>query len=432
MEALSRKGLIRGMRRWDLVAMAMNSIIGAGIFGLPAKVYAQTGSYSLIAFAVCASVVALIVLCFAEVSSRFDATGGPYLYAREAFGPTLGFGIGWLLWLVRLTAFAANCNLLVQYVAYFWPAVDSGIWRASLISSVVLALTIVNILGIRETALVSNLFTIGKLAPLILFIAIGLFFIAPQNYSFEARPSYGAFSNSVLLLIYAFTGFEMAVIPAGEARDPQRNIPFAVLAAIFLVALLFIAIQFVCIGTLPELSTAERPLAESASRFLGAAGGALISAGAAISIIGNLNVVLLAGSRMPFAMAEQGQLPRILALTHARFRTPHVSILLTATAMFALTLSGTFIYALTISAIARLVLYAATCAALLAFRRRSDINEAQFHAPAGTGIAIFALMLIVWLLSNSTWREARDASLAASFGFIIFFAYRAFRQRERN
>ena len=154
--------LVRGIRRWDLVAIAINGIIGAGIFGLPSNVYKLIGTYSLIAFVACAIVVALIILCFAEVSSRFDDTGGPYLYAREAFQPAVAFEIGWLIWLARMTAFAANCNLLINYLGYFWVPATSPIWRASLIVLVVIALAAINLLGIRQAAIVSNAFTIGQ------------------------------------------------------------------------------------------------------------------------------------------------------------------------------------------------------------------------------------------------------------------------------
>src|SRR5688572_980685 len=174
---VSGEGLIRGIRRWDLVAIAINGIIGAGIFGLPSKVFSLIGSYSLIAFVVCAAVVTLIILCFAEVGSRFSGTGGPYLYAREAFGPTVAFEIGWLMWLARLTAFAANCNLLVNYLGYFWPSATDAIWRASIIVFVVTLLALVNVLGVKQAARLSNYFTIGKLIPIIIFIAAGLFFL---------------------------------------------------------------------------------------------------------------------------------------------------------------------------------------------------------------------------------------------------------------
>src|SRR5256884_9497173 len=175
MEKSSSEGLLRGIRKWDLVAVAINGIIGAGIFGLPAKVYALIGTYSLIAFVACAIVVTLIILCFAEVGSRFDETGGPYLYAREAFGPTVGFEVGWLSWLARLTAFAANCNLMVSYLGFFWPSANSSIPRAAIIVLVVLVLTVLNVTGVRQAAIASDLFTIGKLIPMLIFIGVGLF-----------------------------------------------------------------------------------------------------------------------------------------------------------------------------------------------------------------------------------------------------------------
>ena len=216
MQKTSEEGLLRGIRKWDLVAVAINGIIGAGIFGLPAKTYSLIGSYSLIAFVACAFVVLLIILCFAEVSSRFDETGGPYTYARAAFGPTIAFEVGWLSWLARLTAFAANCNLMVSYLAYFWPAANNAVPRAIMIVLVVLVLTAVNVIGVRQAAIASDLFTIGKLLPMLAFVAVGLFFLNPHAFALGARPATGAFSQSVLLLLYAFTGFEMATIPAAR------------------------------------------------------------------------------------------------------------------------------------------------------------------------------------------------------------------------
>ena len=238
------KSLVRGIRRWDLVAVTINGIIGAGIFGLPAKTFALIGNYSLIAFVACALIVCLIILCFAEVGSRFEETGGPYLYAREAFGETVAFEVGWLIWLARLTAFAANCNLMISYLAFFWPPASGPVQRAIIIVLVVLALSLVNIVGIRQTTIASNVFTIGKLIPLLIFVAAGLFFLNRGAFAFGPAPSTGAFSQSVLLLVYAFTGFEMAAIPAGEIRDPRRALPRALLIAIGVVAVLYILIRW--------------------------------------------------------------------------------------------------------------------------------------------------------------------------------------------
>lgn len=417
------EGLVRGIRRWDLVAIAINGIIGAGIFGLPSKVYSLIGTYSIIAFVACALVVALIIVCFAEASSRFDETGGPYLYAREAFNPAVAFEIGWLIWLARVTAFAANCNLLINYLGYFWTSATDSFWRASIIVFVVAVLFVINLLGIRQAAIVSNVFTIGKLVPIIIFIGAGLFFLNPQAFAPGPSPDPGAFSQSVLLLVYAFTGFEMATIPAGEVRDPQRNLPRALIIAIVVVAVLYILIQIVCVGTLPALAQSQKPLADAGSQFLGTAGGAIISAGAIISITGNLNILMLSGSRLPFAMAEQKQLPAFIGSVHRSFFTPYVAILITAGLMLFLTLKSSFVAALTISTIARLVTYGATCIALPVFRHRRHAPPAAFRLPGGTIVAVLSLLLIVWLLLNSTLQEAKAAALAAAVGLAIYFSY---------
>jgi amino acid transporter len=432
MEQVTHSGLVRGIRKWDFLALAINSSIGAGIFGLPAQIYALTGTYSLFAFLICAILIILIILCFAEVASRFKDTGGSYLYAREAFGSVVGFEVGWLLWLSRLASFAAICNLLISYLGYFWPAASSGLWRAVVINGVVILLTMINIMGIRAAAIVSNILTVGKLMPLLLFVAAGLLFIDPQQLSFATSPSYGSFSGAVLLLVFMFMGFETTLIPSGEVQEPRRTIPFALLNAIVVVAVLCILIQLVCIGTLPELADSERPLTDAGSRFLGATGASVIAVGALLSMTGILHLGMLATPRLPFAMAEQGQLPRILSTTHRRFHTPYVAILLTAAVMLVLTLSGTFIDAATTSVTIRLIVYASTCAALPMLRRRGDERPTTFTVPGGTVVSVIALVLCAWLLSNSGWRQARDTAVAAAAGLIVYFAYRLRRRGSRS
>jgi amino acid transporter len=427
--SVSPEGLVRGIRRWDLVAVTINGIIGAGIFGLPSKVYGLIGGYSLIAFVACALVVMLIILCFAEVSSRFEETGGPYLYAREAFGPTVAFEVGWLIWLARLTAFAANCNLMINYLSFFWAPANTGMIRASIIIAVVIALTALNVVGVRQAAIASNIFTIGKLLPMLIFIAVGLFFLNSSNFALGPRPAAGPFSQSVLLLLYAFTGFEMAVIPAGEIRNPQRDLPRALLIAMAVIATTYILIQVVCIGTLPDLAKSTKPLADAGQRFMGTAGAAIISAGAIISVAGNLNITVLSASRVPFAIAEQKQLPSLFARVHPRFFTPHISIIVTTLLMLVLTLKSSFVAALTISTIARLIAYAVTCAALPVLRRKDDAPRAHFNLRGGVVIAIAALILSAWLLMNSTLYEAIAATIAAVVGILIYLCYRLYSSR---
>lgn len=424
MKKVSEEGLVRGIRQWDLVGVVINSIIGAGIFVLPAKSFNLIGNYSLIAFVICAFVVVLIILCFVEVSSRFSETGGPYLYAREAFGPAVGFEVGWLNWISRITAYATNCNLLVVYLSFFWPAAAGGFWRAVVITVISVILTAINFIGVRDAAITSNVFTLAKLVPLVMFIGIGLFFISPTNFALGASPSYGSFSTAVLLLVYAFTGFENATVPAGEIVNPRRSLPIAILIGIALVTIVYLLIQAVSIGTLPNLGGTERPLADAASQFLGPIGASIIAVGAIVSVLGNLNVNILTSPRILFAMSNRRELPRILAAVHKRFRTPYVAILVTAGLMLVLTLSSSLIYALTVSTIARLLAYAATCVALPTLRYKSKVQPALVRIPGGIVISVVAVLLSIWLLSNSTLVEGRDAAIAAAVGIVIYFGYR--------
>jgi len=427
---MSESKLVRGISRWDLTAIAVNTIIGAGIFGLPSKVTALIGGYSLLAFVVCAAIVGIIVLCFSEVASRFSETGGMYLYAKEAFGGVVGFEVGWLYWVVRVTTFAANCNLLLAYLGFFVPSADKGTTRVVLIGAVVVGLTAVNFLGVKQSVILTNIFTVGKIVPLLIFSLVGVFFIQPENFSFAAAPDYTSFSSAVLLLIYAYVGFEAAVIPAGETKDPQKNVPFALLTALGFCAVLFIIIQIVSIGTLPELAQSERPLADAAGKFMGSFGAAFIAAGALVSILGNLNGGFLAASRIPYAMAEQRELPQIIGATHERFKTPYVSLFLTATAMLFLTVQSSFISALTIATITRLLVYATTCASLPVFRFRTGAPEAKFIAPFGIAASVISLILTVWLLTNVDYRrEGLAILLAAAVGLLIYFVYRFYLKR---
>ena len=406
-------GLVRGIGRWDLTAIAINTIIGAGIFGLPSKVYNAIGGYSLIAFALCALIVGVIVLCFAEVASRFENTGGMYIYGKEAFGSFMGFEMGWLYWVVRMTTFAANCNLLLAYLTIFVPDANKEPLRIPLIIAISLFLVGVNFIGVRQSAWLTNVFTIGKLAPLFLLVVIGVFYVQPENFSFGEIPEYGAFSTAVLLLIYAFVGFEATVIPAGESKNPKKDMPFALIVSLGIVAVLFILIQVVAIGTLPSLASSDKPLADAAGVFMGPVGATIIGIGAIVSILGNLNGGLLSASRIPFAMAENGELPRPLASTHEQFRTPWISIFITGGITIVLTVFSNFVTALTIATITRLLVYAVTCASLPVFRKRSDASEAGFKAPIGPVLSVVSLVLIAWLLSNVDFKKEGLAMLGA-------------------
>jgi APA family basic amino acid/polyamine antiporter len=430
---MKEEKLVRGLGRFDFTAIVVNTVIGAGIFGLPSKVYAQIGSYSLVAFVACALIVGLIVLCYAEVASRFSTTGGPYLYAREAFGAAVGFEVGWLYWIVRVATFAANCNLMITYLGFLIPSANEPIFRILFATLIVAVITAVNIAGVRESALMTNLFTIGKLLPLLLFAVVGLFFINPANFSFDAAPEYGKFSSAVLLLIYAFVGFEASVVLTGETQRPEKTIPFGLIVGLAIVALFYILIQTVSIGTLPNLATSERPIADAATVFLGAGGATLITMGALISIFGNLNVGVLSSTRMLYAMSEQRDLPGVFAKTHPKFKTPIVAILVTAVVILVLTIQSSFLTAVAIATITRLLVYATTCLALPILRRRQGLPAAPFAVPFGVGVALLSIALIIWLLTNVDFgREGIAIAVAIVLGLIIFAISRMFARSDED
>ena len=430
---MADENLIRGIGRWDLTAIVINCIIGAGIFGLPSKVQALIGSYSLFAFVACTFIIAFIVFCHAEVASRFSATGGAYLYAREAFGEPFAYEVGWVYWIVRLTTFAANCNLFVTYLGFFFPAATDTITRIAIVAAVSFGLTAVNVVGVKQSSTMTNIFTVGKLVPLFLFITVGGFFIQPENFSFDIVPEYSSFSSAVLILIYAFVGFEVALIPAGEVKEPRKNYPFALFTALAVVAFIYIMVQVVSIGTLPNLAASERPLADAANAFMGPVGAAVIVVGALISILGNLNVGILGATRIIYAMGARDQLPTVLARTHVRFRTPWVAIVLNGVIIFILTIQASFLTAVAIATITRLLVYATTCASLITFRHRRDIEPAPFLVPFGISAAVLSLALIAWLLSNVDFqKEGLPIIFAALVGLVLYLIWRGWARRKSS
>lgn len=412
--------LVRAIGRWDLIALAINGVVGTAIFGLPASIAGLTGPWSPLACLVSGAFVMLIVLCFAEAATLFEGTGGPYLYAREAFGNTLGLAGGWMMWLTRATAFAANSNLMVSFIAYFVPQCGQGLPRAALLVVITGTLTWTNYRGVRQGAMLGDALAIAKLLPIIAFVIIGSFFVRPDLLQRGFPVSHSAFSQAVLLYGYAYSGFEFAAIPSGEARSPKRDLPTAMITALLIAAALYGGVQFVCVGTLPGLAQSQTAVADASAQFMGPTGGMLIALAALVSISGNLSAITLVAPRLTFALANDGLLPSRLAAVHGRYRTPHVSILLFAAVTLALALSGSFVTMLKISAVARIIPYALTCLAVPVLRRKyPDIRE-RFRLSGGPAIPVLAVVLCVWLLTQSPARDLIAGGAALALGFLFY------------
>ena len=421
--------LDRALGRRDLTAFAINRVIGAGIFGLPALLYAGVGPTSIVAMFLAGLVVLGITLCMAEVGSSFSATGGPYLYAHETFGPVVGFEIGWLMWVTQLGGFASVTNLFVNYLGWFLPGVTAGLPRIAIIATVLACLTVVNILGVRRAATVNNILTAGKMIPLALFVIVGLFYVDGALLVPTTVPTAAALSGAVLLAIYAFTGFEVLGVPGGEVRDPARTIPFALLTGLAIVAVVYLGVQTVAVGTLPDLGASARPLADSAERVFGRTGALVMVAGALVSTLGVAHAILLAAGRMPFAMAERGQLPAGIAAVHARYRSPYVGILVSAAGMLLFTIVTTFASAVTITVGLRVLIYIVTCAALPVLRRRVGHATASFRAPAGQVLAVVCVVICVGLLASRPWADIIQLAATVALGLLVWAGFTRMRRR---
>jgi basic amino acid/polyamine antiporter, APA family len=398
----AQTSLFRAIGRWSLAALVVNSIIGSGIFGLPSEIAKLVGPASPWAVLLAGLVVGAIMGCFAEVASYFTEAGGPYLYSRVAFGRLAGIEMGWLLWLARITAPAANANLFVVYLGEFWPQAKDPLPRALILTLLLGVLAIINLRGVRAGTQVNNIFTVAKLLPLFGVAVAGLLYLAAGHHVapvHQATAGSGEWLKAVLLLVFAYGGFESALTPMSEAKDPRRDAAFALFTALITCTALYTAIQWVVVGILPDAAHSTRPLADVARVMFSGTGAAVISAGALVSIYGYLGANMLAVPRITLALAENRDFPKIFAAIHPRFRTPYFSIIVFAALTWLLALSGSFLGNVTLSAAARLGYYGLVCAALPVLRRKQP-GAAVFRLPGGLFLALAGVVACLVLVTR--------------------------------
>jgi amino acid transporter len=404
-ENVDHAGLRRELGRWDLTAIGINQVIGGAVFLMPAAVAAHVGAWSPWLVAGVGAVSLIIALSFAEVGSRFVGTGGSYLHARAAFGRFVSFEVGWMQWFTRAASWASVVNGLADSLGFYAPALRAGSARAVLIAGAIGVITVVNVRGIRLSSWVINGLTVGKLVPLVLYVAIGLFFIDAARFVPGPVPAVTELSAATVLLIFAFGGYEVVPVTGGETRDPTRAIPFAMIMTIVSVALLTTLVQIVAVGTLPDLASSRTAMADSAVMFLGAGGALLITTGAVVSMTGNNFGQSLSGSRNLFALGELGDVPPIFAWVHPQYRTPAFAIVFSSSVALALALTGTFTTLAAGSAISRLFVYAVTCAATLQLRRprfAATVRPALFRTPAGSLIPAAGVIISTAIVAFAT------------------------------
>ncbi len=410
--------LERGIGRWDLTAGIVNGVIGAGIFGSPSVVAGLVGAWSPLAFLFAALGILTVVLCFAEVGSRFDDTGGPYLWTREAFGLQVGFQVGWLHVWTRLLSAAAILNVFVSYLGQIVPwAVTPG-GRTTVMTAVVLLVTAVNVWGLRQAVWAVNAFTLAKLLPLIALIALGLPRIGGDVFATQAVTS-PHWADAILLIVFAYGGFESGVVAASETRDPRRDTGFALVTGLAVVTLVYCLLQLVVVGVLPEAKEHSAPVAAALTILVGPAGAVLGSLAALVSGYGWMTVFALMTPRVLFSMGERRELPDVLGRIHPRFRTPHVAIVVNSVAALALALPGTFAWAANLSVVTRLCIYVLVCASLLVLRRRRPEEAPGFRLRGGPLVAAAGIGFCLWLLATRSFAQVWLLLLIMAAGLLL-------------
>src|SRR2546429_6039424 len=357
--------LVRGIGIPALTANIVSSTIGAGIFVIPATVAKGLGSAAPLAFVCCAIAMVLFVTCFAIAGSRVSLTGGLYAYVEVAFGRYVGFLAGMLYFLTALGAVAGVVNVLANSVALVVPFLGSPVMRIVVMLGVYGSVVLISIRGVRQGAGAVTVITVAKLLPLLLFVGVGIFFIHPSNLAWSSWPGSKSLGDAVILLIFAFVGIEVALIPSGEVKNPARTVPRSAYLALVVTTIIYITIQLVAQGTLgADLANyKDAPLAESAAKFLGNMGRTILLAGATISAFGFVTSDILSSPRMIFAFGRDGALPAFFAHVHARYRSPDVAIITYAVLAFTLSVTGTFEKLAVLSNVAVLLMYLLCCAA---------------------------------------------------------------------
>ena len=414
--------LPRNLGLWGIWMLVVNGLIGAGIFGLPSGAAALAGEYSVLVYAFCALLILPIILCFAELGSYFRGTGGPIRYGTLAFGPFVGFQGGWLYYLARLISFSANTVLLTDSIAYFIDGAGTGSGRIISLAVICVGLSVINVLGSIESIRSMTLFTVIKFAVLIL-LPLGGFILLGSTVipSFESPiPPTEDLGAAALLLIYAFVGFEGAVVPAGEAKRPERDMPLGLLLGLAVVAVLYMVIQLVSQAALPDLANSKTPLLDVSASLFGPVGAVILMIGVAASVLANLVSSMFSATRVTYALSLEKSLPRWFGEVHSRYLTPANSVVFFGVAAFLLAAFGSFTVLAAMTVLSRLFLYGMSCAAIPKLRSQFR-GEGRFILKGGYLIPILGITACVWLMMQVSERSIWMTAIFVGIGSLLFW-----------
>jgi len=374
--------------------LVFNGIIGAGIFALPGELAEQAGLYGPWLILLFGVLIIMVAWTFAAIASYFKTSGGPVTYASRAFGPVAGFQVGWLLYVGRATSLAANTNVLFNYVAYFWDGINSDISKSVLFTLIIGGLTIVNIMGLKSAMKVINLFSLLKAIPILVLILIGLPYVSPAGILPGDFPVVDDMGTLVLLILYAFVGFECVLFTSEETKEPKKTLPKALITMVVAITVIYFLIQLIYVNAVTDVSV-DVPLIELGRIIFGEVGATIIIVTALCSIIATTTGILLTAPRLTFSMAEKGMLPDWFAVVHEKYNTPANSVLFLGVIGLFLGITGTFVYLAMASALARIIAYIICICSLPAIRRQADEETLKGALKLPGGYLIPALGLLV-------------------------------------
>ena len=414
--------LVRDIGFMGLAVIVVNSMIGAGIFALPAAVSARAGVLSPWLFLAVGLLIITVVLTFAELSSYFKSSGGPVLFTTTAFGPLAGFTTGWVLFVSRMAAFAANTTVMAVYLGAIWPWFSDGIGRTLLIVVVSVTLTYANLVGVKEGVRTMAVITIFKLTPILLLIVLGLQHVSSDMLFPATMPMIDDLGGTTLLLIYAFVGFESVTIVSGESKNPKRTMPRALVMTVIATGTLYFLIVLAYISVLPDAGASGATLIDVGRELMGPTGAVLITLAAFFSIGGNLSSIMLAVPRLTFALAQDRLLPKWFGQIHEKYSTPGNSIMFLGGLGLIFALTGSFAYLAAASSLMRLIAYVLCISALPAIRRKATAEEKAdaYRLKGGYTIPGFALILCLWIGAQSSLLSWQVTGGLVAAGLVLY------------
>ena len=407
-------------------------MIGAGIFALPGKVAVNAGLLSPWLFLVVGALFITVVLTFAELSSYYEKTGGPVLYATDAFGPLVGFSTGWAFYLSRMTAFAANANVMAVYLASLHEVFASDAAKLVIITIATVGMTWANIMGVRDGVRTMAVFTFLKITPLVLMILLGLQYVTGATLIPGGPLVVEELGSTTLLLIYAYIGFETVGVTAGETSNPRQTLPRAYVGTMLATGLLYFLVVLVFISVIAPDNYSSATLVDVGRSLAGPIGAIVITLAAVFSIGGNLASSMLAAPRLIFSMAENRMLPEWFGHIHTKYATPDRSILLMGAMALFMALTGTFVKLAIASSVLRLLGYIVCIASLPAIRRSADddARARAFRLKGGYAVPIIALAICFWLLAQSDWNSWITVMALLAVGWLFYALERWYQARD--